>query len=124
MTKKIMLVEDNLDLTYVVKRRLEKMGNEYEIIGAPSWSECLKLLTSGIIPDLILLDIMLPELNGWDIFAKLQERSEWRSIPVIFLTAKKDQYSKGFGELAASDYIEKPFEIANLKMRIDKILQR
>lgn len=124
MLKKILLVDDNTDFTYVVKRRLIKMNTEYDVVCAASGKECFDLLNSGTKPDLILLDIMLPEMNGWDIFTKLKQNPTYAMIPIIFLTAKTDSYSKGFGKISASDYIEKPFEMWELKERIDKILQR
>ena len=120
--KKIMIVDDNVDLTYVVKKSLEKIKDGYEILSANRGQECFNLLNEGKLPDLILLDIMMPEMNGWDVFAKLKENAEWRKIPVVFLTAKTDSFSKGFGQIPAQDYIEKPFEIVDLKKRIDKIL--
>jgi len=84
--------------------------------------ECFEFLKKGDRPDIILLDIMMPEIDGWQVFAKLKENPEWREIPIVFLTAKIDEYSKGFGKLSADDYIEKPFEIEDLKERINKIL--
>lgn len=120
--KKIMIVDDNVDLTYVVKKSLEKMENGYEVTSANRGKECFELLNEGKVPDLILLDIMMPEMNGWDVFAKLKENAGWRKIPIVFLTAKTDFFSKGLGMIPAHDYIEKPFEIDELKKRIDKIL--
>ena len=120
--KKIMMVDDNVDLIHVVKKSLENMEDGYEVISANRGQECFDLLKEGKLPDLILLDIMMPEMNGWDVFAKLKENTEWRKIPIVFLTAKTDSFSKGFGMIPAQDYIEKPFEIADLKKRIDKIL--
>lgn len=117
-----MIVDDNVDLTYVVKKSLEKMENGYEVTSANRGQDCFELLNEGKVPDLILLDIMMPEMNGWDVFAKLKENAEWRKIPIVFLTAKTDFFSKGLGMIPAHDYIEKPFEIDELKKRIDKIL--
>jgi DNA-binding response OmpR family regulator len=71
-----------------------------------------------------LLDIMMPEINGWDVYARLQENEEWKKIPVVFLTAKTDDYSKGFGKLVSEDYIEKPFELDELAIRIDEVLKK
>ena len=122
--KRIMLVDDNTDLTYVVKKRLEKLDSNYEVIGANSGKECFEILNEGETPDLILLDIMMPDIDGWNIFAKLKENPSWRDIPIVFLTAKTDPYSKGFGKIPAQDYIEKPFEIPELKERLDKLLDR
>ena len=66
----------------------------------------------------------MPEMNGWDVFTKLKENPEWMEIPVVFLTAKVDSYSKGFGKMAAADYIAKPCDIKNLEKRIDKVLKK
>ena len=124
MKKKIMLVDDNPDFIYMVKRSLQPFSNQYEVVGVNGGKECFELLEKGDIPDIILLDIMMPETDGWTLFAKLKERNEWSDIPIIFLTAKTDDYSKGFGKISAQDYIEKPFEIKDLKERIDRVLSR
>lgn len=122
MKKKIMLVDDNPDFIYMVKRGLHPFSDQYEVISANSGKECFELLEKGNIPDVFLLDIMMPEIDGWSIFTKLKENAQWRNIPIIFLTAKTDDYSKGFGKISAQDYIEKPFEIMDLKKRIDNVL--
>ncbi len=121
--KKIMVVDDKPDQIYTIKQFLE-YHNEYEVIGANSGQECIELLERNQIPDLILLDVMMPKESGWDVFAKLKEKSEWKEIPVIFLTALTDDYSKGFGSIAADDFIEKPYEPDELKERIDKALKK
>lgn len=124
MRKKIMVVDDNIDLLYMLKKGLERLDEGYEIIGVNSGKECLELLENNELPDLILLDIMMPEINGWDVFTEIKVKPNCREIPIIFLTAKKDDYSQGFGKLTADEYITKPFEIQELKERIDKILRR
>jgi CheY-like chemotaxis protein len=118
--KKIMIVDDEPDLVFSVKCGLE----EYKVIGAESGRECFELLKKGQIPDLILLDVMMQEMNGWDVFTKLKENPEWMEIPVVFLTAKANPYSKGFGKMAATDYIEKPFDASDLKERIGRVLKK
>ena len=124
MDKKILLVDDDTDILYAVKINLEKLSDGYEVTGVNGGMECFEFLKKGDRPDIILLDIMMPEIDGWQVFAKLKENPEWREIPIVFLTAKIDEYSKGFGKLSADDYIEKPFEIEDLKERINKILDR
>jgi putative two-component system response regulator len=124
MSKKIMIVDDNPSIIFSVKEGLELIDNEYEVIGAENGEKCLDLLKSGNLPDLILLDIMMPGMNGWDLFVELDNNPEWKKIPVVFLTAKTDVYSKGFGKLVSTDYIEKPFDLTDLKNRIDDILKR
>ena len=122
--KKIMIVDDEPDLVFSIKYGLENFSGEYKVIGAKSGRECFELLKNGQMPDLILLDIMMPKMNGWDVFTKLKENPEWREIPVVFLTAKTDLYSKGFGKLGANEYIEKPCDMKNLEKRIDKVLEK
>jgi len=124
MARTIMVVDDEPDILFSVKCGLEDFADEYIVSGAGSGHECFELLKKGQIPDLILLDVMMPEMNGWDVFTKLKETPEWREISIVFLTAKNDPYSKGFGTLLANDFIEKPFEISNLKERIDNVLDR
>jgi len=124
MAKTIVVVDDEPDIILSVKYGLEDFTDEYIVLAAGSGHECFELLKKGQIPDLILLDVMMPEMNGWDVFTKLKETPEWRDISVVFLTAKTDPYSKGFGTLLANDFIEKPFEIDNLKERIDNVLDR
>ena len=122
MKQKILLVDDNNDFVYSVKKRLEKISEKYEVISATSGKECFELLEHGILPDIILLDIMMPGMDGWEVFVKLKEKMQWKKIPVVFLTAKTDPYSKCFGDITADDYIEKPVEINELMERIDKVL--
>ena len=124
MKKKVLIVDDEPDVAYVIREGFEDISAGYEIMDVTSGRECLDLLENGQIPDIILLDIMMPEMDGWDVFAKLKENPSWEKIPVVFLTAKTDSYSKGFGRIVAQDYIEKPFEIEDLKKRIDKVINR
>lgn len=120
--KKIMVVDDNPDHLQSIKLTLEEMGDAYKVTCASSGISCIKLLKNNEIPDLILLDIMMPKMNGWEIFKILQENNSWRDIPVIFLTARTDNFAENAGKFLAVDYIKKPFDITDLKNRIDKIL--
>ncbi len=123
MTKKIMVIDDEPDILFTVGQMLEISG--YEIIKARSGDEAIRTLSDlNINPDLILLDIMMPEVSGWDVAAKIKENPKWNSIPIIFLTAKGDTMSIGMGGLAADDYIVKPFNIEDLKNRVNKILNK
>ena len=117
-----MIVDDNQSLTYSLKVGLETIDNNYEIIVANSGKQCLEQLEKGIIPDLILLDIMMPQLNGWDVAAQIRKNPKWSSIPFVFLTAKTDSFSKTFGGIVSDDYITKPIDMKTLKQRIDSIL--
>ena len=120
--KKIMVVDDNEDIITYIKKGFEDIESGYEIIESCGGESCIEILKKGEIPDLILLDIMMPDLNGWRVFKIIKENNLWERIPVVFLTAKTDNFSKGFGKLIAHAFIEKPFEIDDLKQRIDCIL--
>ena len=123
MVKKIMIVDDNPDIILSIKSGLEVVASDYEIIGAESGEKCLELLETET-PDLILLDIMMPEMSGWETFDKLKGNASWGKIPVVFLTARTDKVAKNAGGFLGDDYIEKPFEIAELKRRLDEITSR
>jgi len=122
--KKIMVVDDELDLILTVKLILEDFSDEYEVIGADNGMQCLELLKNNQIPDLILLDIMMPGMNGWDVAAEIKKNPKWSGIPIVFLTAQSDAFSRTFGGIVSADYITKPFEFAELKKSIDKVLGR
>lgn len=123
MNKVIMVVDDEPDILLTVGQMLEMSG--YQVIKAKDGVECInKLNELGTIPDLVLLDIMMPDLSGWDVAAKIKENPAWKEIPIVFLTAKGDIMSIGMGNLAAEDYIVKPFDIKDLKERIEKIIKK
>ncbi|MDH7517730.1 MAG: response regulator [Candidatus Thermoplasmatota archaeon] len=121
MAKKIMIVDDEPDILTTVGKILELDG--YEVIRAVNGRDCLDKLNVNT-PDLILLDIMMPEMSGWDVAARIKENPKWNMIPIVFLTVKNDVMSKGMGSLAAEDYITKPFDIKDLRNRVEKALNK
>jgi CheY-like chemotaxis protein len=121
--KTIMVVDDNIDVIMSIKYGLEDITKEFRVIGVESGKQCLDLLQQNQTPDLILLDIMMPEMSGWETFDKLKEHKSWKKIPVVFLTARTDRLAKNAGKFLGDDYIEKPFEIGDVKRRINKILE-
>ncbi len=122
MVKKIMVVDDDPSIIYTVKHGLEALDSDFKIVGANSGEQCIKLLKSNETPDIILLDIMMPGMTGWETISKIKQDDSWKNIPVIFLTARTDRIAKDAGSFLAEDYIEKPFQIQDIKQRIDKIL--
>jgi two-component system alkaline phosphatase synthesis response regulator PhoP len=121
MSKKILVVDDEPDILLTVGQMLEMSG--YEVVRAKDGNECIdKMNEFETDPDLIILDIMMPNVSGWDVAAKLKENPKWKDIPIVFLTAKGDTMSVGMGGLAAVDYIVKPFDIKDLVVRVKKIL--
>ena len=122
--KRILVVDDNPDIHISIKEGLKALDSDIEVISAESGEDCLSLLLrEGVKPDLIILDIMLPKMSGWEVYNRIRERREWKDIPIIFLTARTDQKAKEIGSFLGEDFIEKPFEIEELKARIDKILE-
>jgi DNA-binding response OmpR family regulator len=97
--------------------------SDYRVIVAKSGEECFQILNKGEKPDLIMLDIMMPEIDGWNLYKMITETKECESIPIIFLSAKNDELTKKRGNLISCDFIEKPFEITELKKRIDHAIQ-
>ncbi len=123
--KKIMLVDDEKDQIYFIKTSFESLyGKEYMIIPVESGEKCFELLEKQEIPHLILLDIMMPKMNGWEVFDRVRANPAWKNIPIIFLTARTDEFAEHAGALIAEDYIKKPIEIKELKARIDNVLKK
>lgn len=123
MKKKIMVVDDDPENNLSLKVGLEEMDHDFEVLCVESGKQCYELLNEKKIPDLILLDIMMPNISGWEVFGELKKNSDWEKIPVIFLTARSDHMAKNAGNFLADDYIEKPYELDEVKNRINKILK-
>ena len=122
--KKIMVVDDEPDQIYTLKYSLEGAQEEFELIPANSAMECLQKLSSGILPDIILLDIMMPEMSGWELYEKIRDNSKYNDIPIVFLTARGDKIAKNAGRFLGNDYVEKPYDIKDLIKRINDILDK
>ena len=122
MAKTILVVDDFEDNIISVKCVLEDATKEYQVIGVDSGEKCLQVLQGDHLPDLILLDIMMPGMSGWDVAARIKENDRWRAVPIVFLTALGDEISTGMGLLSSEDYIVKPFDIVKLKECVKRIL--
>ncbi len=121
--KKIMMVDDEEDQVFGIKTALEETyKNEYEVIPAESGQKCFDLLETKEKPDLILLDIMMPEMSGWEVYDKIRDNPNWQDIPIVFLTARTDRIAENAGEFLGDDYIEKPVDIKELRERIERLL--
>jgi CheY-like chemotaxis protein len=119
--KKIIVVDDNPEILYLVRQVLEDLGKKYNVICTNSGEGCIRLLEHNQIPDLILSNIMMPGMNGWELFDKIKEDPRWNDIPFIFLTARRRSDERT--ERLADDYITKPFEIEDLLRRVEKVLE-
>jgi len=124
MVKKILICDDDPGVIFTVKTGIENLDSNYKITTVNSGKNCLELLEKGEIPDLLLLDIMMPDMSGWETYQKIRETIDNKKLPIVFLTARTDRIAKDAGGFLAEDYIEKPFKIPELKERIDKILKK
>jgi CheY-like chemotaxis protein len=122
--KRIMVVDDLPDQIFTIKQTLENLDDEYEIIGAESGEQCLELLNNGEVPDLILSETRMPGMTGRELLDRLKENPTWKDIPIFFLTAWEDKFVKNSIGNLGDGHIEKPFDMRNLKERIDTFLKK
>ena len=117
---KILIVEDEPDMVMGLKDNLELEG--YQVLTALDGPTALEVALNTC-PDLILLDIMIPKLNGFEVCKQLRQKG--MDTPIIMLTAKSQEVDKVLGlELGADDYITKPFSIRELLARVKAVLRR
>jgi len=120
--KKILLVDDETDFVDVVRTRLE--AHQYKVIPAYDGEEALEKIKEEK-PDLIILDIVLPKLNGFDVCRKLKIDDNYKDIPIIMLTAKFQKSDIEFGKAMGADaYIVKPFEPEVLVEKMRELLKK
>jgi len=121
MSKKILIIDDEENIRELIKFNLEAEG--YNVIMAADGKEGLKKVSSSV--DLIVLDLMLPEMDGLTVCRQIRSNNEYSNIPIIMLTAKGEEVDKIIGlEMGADDYMTKPFSPRELLARIKAILRR
>jgi two-component system alkaline phosphatase synthesis response regulator PhoP len=126
MGKKILLVDDDADFVEAIKLILE--SKSYDVILAYDGKEGLKKVQTGE-PNLIILDVMMPEMDGYQVCAKLKADPKYRQIPILLLTAVGESipttsYTKEMGmRIEADDYIPKPVEPMEIVERVEKLLR-
>jgi PleD family two-component response regulator len=119
---RLLVVEDDNDISYMLKIYFTGLG--YDVDVAPRGMEALEK-THSVLPHLIVLDIMLPDIDGYEVCRRLRQSTRTSHIPVIFLTQKDERSDKLQGlELGADDYITKPFDIEELKLRVQGAIRR
>lgn len=121
MKTKILLVDDEKDIVEFLQYNLLQEG--FDVITAYNGMEALKKLPEN--PDLVILDIMMPQLNGYDVCKKIRSLPEYRQTPVIFLTAKSSEVDEIRGlEIGANDFIQKPISPKKLIARVKANLRK
>ena len=120
--KHVVYVDDNLDLTRLVEAELQDAG--YEITIANDGEEGLETILS-VQPDMVILDVMMPLMNGWEVCKYLREQERFKELPILMLTGigavVNDMTSPLYG---ASDHLDKPFDMEDLIERVDTLLAK
>ncbi len=120
--QRILVVEDDVDTAEMLTAYFEAQG--YEVLSA-AWGEDALRLTQEVIPDLVVLDIRLPDIDGYEVCRRLRSHRRTEHIPIIFLTERRERIDRLTGlELGAVDYITKPFDIQELRLRVRNALRR
>ena len=122
MSRRILIAEDEVSIATAVEFLLQRRG--YAVQLARDGDEAMRMVEASP-PDLVLLDVMMPGRSGYDVCRALRERSEWRAIRVVMLSAKGDDadIAKGMA-LGADAYVTKPFSTRDLVAQIDDLLAR
>jgi two-component system alkaline phosphatase synthesis response regulator PhoP len=121
LAKTILVVDDERDIVDMLKYNLEKEG--YRVLAAPDGKKALEMATK--LPDLVLLDVMMPELDGWEVARRMRGEKKTNQIPIVFLTARTSEVDEIVGlELGADDYIVKPISLPKLMARIRAVFRR
>jgi DNA-binding response OmpR family regulator len=121
-TPLVLVADDEEDIRSLVAFRLKRAG--YEVITAADGEEALLLVTTRL-PDLAVLDMMMPKATGLEVTRSMREQATTKDIPVILLTARAQEadVSRGF-EAGADDYVKKPFSPQDLQARVQALLER
>ncbi len=120
--KKILVVEDDPHILKLIQYNLEKAG--FECWAAAAGDQAFEVLDRQRV-DLIVLDIMLPGMDGFELCKEIKKKESWASIPILILTARSEEIDRVLGlELGADDYMVKPFSPRELVLRIKAILRR
>jgi len=121
--KKILFVDD--DEIHLVTAELF-LKDEYEFHKVKSGNEALTYLSNNeFVPDLIMLDLIMPDMDGWELFKRIKAKGPLKNTPIAFLTSEggKDERQRA-SAIGAADYITKPFNMTDLKSRIKEILRK
>jgi two-component system response regulator VicR len=122
-SKRLAYIEDEAEMIDLVRLILSRSG--YTVMGANGGREGLELIRNEL-PDLVLLDLMMPDMDGWEVYHQIKSEDLTRDIPVIVITAKALNIDKVLGLHIAKveDYISKPFSPQELLDRVDQVLSR
>src|SRR6266567_6663029 len=122
MPSRVLVVEDEPDIRELVIHHLKREG--YQVSAAASGEEALRQVLS-VPPDLVLLDLMMPAMDGLEVCRRLRQDPSTATLPIVMLTAKGDEVDRVLGlEIGADDYVVKPFSPKELLARVRAVLRR
>jgi len=121
MEADILVVDDNPDIVETLKAVFEAEDPNLTVRGAGSGMEALDIMREKP-PDIVLLDILMPQMTGWDVASAMREDEGLKDIPIVYLTAKSDILSRDMGNLSGEDYVLKPFDSDDLIRRVKEVL--
>lgn len=121
MPKRILVVEDNEDIAYLLSFVLKREG--FDVEQAADGRSAEELISNGDPPDAVLLDVMLPYTDGFELLRKIRSSETWHSVPVLMLTAKtqEDDIVRAL-DSGANDYVSKPFQPQEILARLRRIM--
>jgi len=119
---KILLVDDS-DVHLMIAENILK--EKYNVTTAKSGRDALAILSKGLVPSLILLDVLMPDMDGWEVYNKIKGISLLHEVPVAFLTSLDGEKEKLYASrLGAADLITKPYESGDLIKRVENIMEK
>ena len=120
---RMMVVEDDHDTAEMLVAYFEAQG--YEVVTVAWGQDAVRQAQQGDLPDLVLLDIRLPDMDGYEVCKQLRTHRRTQNVPIIFLTERRERSDRLSGlELGAVDYITKPFDVQDLRLRVRNIMRR
>ncbi len=120
--KNTLIVDDSKFIGLTTKKSFEEISPDYSILYVDSGQTCLDVLKYNSF-DVILLDIKMSGMNGWQVYKRLRENDNLKSTLVVFYRSREDSFSKGFGKILGNAYLEKGIGMKDLKNRIDLIIK-
>lgn len=120
--KRILVIDDEINLGKLIKLNLELTGG-FEVTTAVDGARGM-ILAKNVKPDLILLDILMPKMDGFEALKRLKEDKDTADIPVIMLTAKGDEASMAKAGRLCDEFITKPIEASDLRIKIEEVLKK
>jgi two-component system, OmpR family, response regulator VicR len=120
---RILVVDDNPDIIETIEEIFKAKWPNASVSGARSGLDAMRIMAEEA-PDAVLLDIMMPEVDGWSVASKMHENPHLKDVPILYVTAKIDDLSRRMGQISSEDYITKPFQADDLVRRTQKVIVR